>query len=116
MREFGKKMTPEQVAAAQATALQPFNEPTAPEAVPTPEEMATWMPDPAPEKMRWRKEVNVTTGKVTYTELSLDEYRARHVAKIVSRNAYLVRKADEARKARRQAVMDRLIDAELAKE
>lgn len=110
MREFGKELTPEQVAVAETTARQPFNEPTQIVPVPTPEEMATWMPDPAPEKMRWRKSVNVQTGKVTYTELSLEEYRTRHVAKIVSRNEYVQRKAEEARKARRQALLEAFID------
>ena len=111
MREFGKQIDPEQVAVAQTTALQPFNEPTEVVAVPTPEEMATWMPDEAPENMRWRTEVNVTTGEKKHIELSLEEYRARHVAKIVSRNEYVVRKAAEAKAAQRKALQDRLVDA-----
>jgi hypothetical protein len=43
--------------------------------------------------------------------LTLDEYRARHVAKAVQRNAYVLRKREEARKARRAAILERLIDA-----
>lgn len=108
-------LTTEEVAIAQRTALQPFNPPTEIVPVPTPEEMATWMPDPAPEKIRWRTEFNVTTGERKHVELTLEEYRARHVAKIISRNEYVVRKAEDARKARRAAILERLIDAEEAR-
>jgi hypothetical protein len=109
-------MTAEQVRIAQTTALQPFNPPTEIEAVPTPEEMQNWYPDPAPEKMRWRTEVNVTTGERKHIELTLEEYRARHVAKIVSRNEYVARQAEEARKAKRAALLEKLLDEAEAKE
>ena len=109
-RKFGQVLTPEQVEVASSTALQPFNEPTFVQAVPTPEEMANWYPNEAPENMRWRTEVNVQTGERKHIELTLEEYRIRHVAKIVSRNEYLVRKAEEARKIKRQALLDAFID------
>jgi hypothetical protein len=116
MREFGQVLTPEQVALADSTGRKPFNPPTEIVAVPTPEEMATWMPDPDPTKARYRKEVNVSTGEVKHIELTVDEYRERHVAKIQSRNEWLQRQADDARKAKRAALMERLLDEMEAKE
>lgn len=109
MNKFGQVLTPEEVAAVPVPS-DPWIEPTAIEPVPTPEEMATWMPDQASEKRCWRIEVNVQTGEVTYTELSLEEYRARHVAKIVSRNEYVLRKQAETRQAARNAIMEALVD------
>lgn len=104
-------LTKEQVAIAQQTALQPFNEPTEVVPVPTEAEMQNWYPDPAPEKVRWRTENNVSTGEVKHIELTLEEYRARHVAKIKSRNEYVERKAREKAKADRDALHKRFLDA-----
>lgn len=109
-------LTKEQVAIAQQTALQPFNEPTEVVPVPTPEEMENWYPDPAPEKVRWRTEHNVATGEVKHIELTLEEYRARHVAKIKSRNEYVERKRAEKAKADRDAAMQRMLDKFIADE
>jgi hypothetical protein len=86
------------------------------ERVPTPEEMQNWFPDPAPEKRRFAIVVNVTTGERTEVELTLEEYRQRHVNKIISRNRREARAIEDARKARRQAALDRLIDAALEAE
>ena len=116
MNKFGKELTADEVALADSTGRQPFSPPTEIVPVPTDAEMATWMPDPAPEKRRYRKEVNVSTGEVKYIELTLDEYRERHVAKIKSRNEYVQRQADEARKAKRAALMERLLDEMEARE
>ena len=110
MREFGQELTIEEVALAQTTARLPFNEPTDLVPVPTPEEMTMWLPDPSPEKRRWRKEVNVSTGKVRFIELTLDEYKTRHVAKAISRNKYVEQKRIEAHKARRTALLEKLLD------
>ena len=107
---MGKILTKEQVSIAQTTALQPFNEPTEVVPVPTDEEMKNWYPDPAPEKVRWRTEHNVSTGEVTHYELTLEEYRARHVAKIKSRNEWLQRKQQEERKAIRAKLLEKFLD------
>jgi hypothetical protein len=106
---MGKVLTPEQITAV-PTPSRPWVEPTDVVPVPTPEEMQTWSPDPAPDMVRFRWEVNIQTGERKAIELTLDEYRARHVAKIVSKNEYVLRKREEERKARRQAILDRLID------
>ena len=103
-------LTKEEVALADSTGRQPFNPPTELVPVPTDAEMATWMPDPDPSRVRYRKEVNVTTGEVKYIELTLDEYRARHVAKIKSRNEYVLRKQAEVKQASRDALMKLLMD------
>ena len=79
--------------------------------VPTPEEMANWYPDEASENVCFRWEQNVTTGERKAIELTLDEYRARHVAKIVSKNKHVLRKQSEAKAAARKALNDRLVDA-----
>ena len=112
---MGRILSPAEVAVAQQTALQPFNEPITIVAVPTLEEMAVWQPNRDPENIRWRTEFNVTTGERTYYELTLDEYKARHIAKIKSRNEYVVRKADEARQAKRKALLEKLLDEMEAK-
>jgi hypothetical protein len=114
MREFGKVLTADEIAAV-PTPSKAWVEPTGLQPVPTPEEMANWFPSEVAEDRRFRWEQNVTTGERKAIELTLEEYRARHVAKIVSKNEYVVRKAAEAVAARRKAVLDRLIDAELAK-
>jgi len=114
MREFGKVLTPEQVDAVPRPS-KPWVEPTEIQPVPTAAEMATWFPSETDEDRRFRWEQNVTTGERKAIELTLDEYRARHVAKIISKNEYVMSKAAEAVAARRKAVLDRLIDAELAK-
>ena len=113
---MSRLLTEEEVALAQTTALQPWVQPTAIQSVPTYEEMQNWYPDPAPEKVRWHTKVNVQTGERTYIELTLEEYRARHVAKIMSRNEYLVRKEIADRKARRTALLEQFIDKLEAKE
>jgi len=107
---MSRVLTKDEVALADSTGRQPFNEPTEVVPVPTDAEMATWMPDPDPTRVRYRKEVNVSTGEVKYIELTLEEYRARHVAKIKSRNEYVLRKQAEAKKAARDALMKRLMD------
>ena len=112
MNKFGEILTQEEVAQAVPPA---WIEPTEIIVVPTPEQMATWIPDPAPEKRRFRWEQNVVTGERKAIELTLDEYRTRHVGKIVSRNEYVLRKAEEVRKAKRQALLEKLLDAEEAK-
>jgi len=103
-------LTKEEVALADSTGRQPWNEPTEIVPVPTPEEMAVWQPDPDPTKVRYRKQVNVSTGEVKYIELTLEEYRERHVNKIKSRNEYVLRKRAETKKAVRDALMKRLMD------
>jgi hypothetical protein len=115
MREFGKEITKEQVAIAQQTALQPFNEPTEIEEIPydTVEALLAsgWLPDPDPTRMRWRTEHNVSTGKVTHYELTLEQYAERHIAKAQSRNAYVLQKRAEKAKADRDALHARFLDA-----
>lgn len=111
-----RKLTKGEVAIAQSTALQPFNKPTEVVPVPTDEEMQNWYPDPDPTKIRWRTEHNVSTGEVTHYELTLEEYRARHVAKIKSRNQYVERKRAEKAKADRDAAMQRMLDQFIANE
>lgn len=115
MREFGAVLTPEQVAAVPRPG-KPWVEPTEIQPVPTPEEMQNWYPDESPEKRRFNWEINVVTDERKAVELTLDEYRARHVAKIVSNNEYVLRQREKAKAARRQAALDRLIDAELKDE
>lgn len=110
MREFGKVLSPEQIAAVPSPS-KPWVEPTEIVPVPTPEEMATWFPSEAAEDCRFGWEQNVTTGERKAIELTLDEYRQRHVNKIVSRNEYVVRKAAEDKAAARKALTDRLVDA-----
>ena len=87
-------------------------EPTEVVPVPTPEEIQNWYPS----ERLFHVEVNVKTGERKEIDLTLDEQRVGHAAKIVSRNEYVTRKQEETRKARRQAILDKLIDAELAKE
>jgi hypothetical protein len=112
MREFGKVIAdPGFLVAAIEGGTRPWAEPTEIVPVPTPEEMQNWYPDEAPEKCRFHWIVDARTGAHTAIELTLDEYRARHVAKAVQRNAYVLRKREEARKARRAAILERLIDA-----
>ena len=103
-------LTEADIALAQTTALQPWRQPTEIQPVPTYEEMQNWQPDPAPEQRRWRTEINVQTGERKYIELSLEEYRARHVAKIKSRNEYVIRKTEEARLAKRKALLEKMLD------
>ena len=109
MHKFGQVLTPEEVVAIQRPS-PPWVEPTAIQSVPTPEEMVTWTPDPAPECRCFRWEQNVQTGERKAIELTLDEYRARHVAKIESRNAYVVCKQIKAVKAKRAALLEKLLD------
>jgi hypothetical protein len=78
--------------------------------------MQSWLPSPAPEDRRFRVEVNVRTGRRTERELTLDEYRARHVAKLTEWNRRDAEAEATARKARRQALLDRLLDEMEAKE
>lgn len=111
---FGKVLTPAEVAAV-PTSSEPWIEPTEIQPVPTVEQMETWMPDLDPTKKRFRWEQNVQTGERKAIELTLEEYRHRHVAKIKSRNEYVLRKVEEVRKAKRQAILEKLIDAEEAK-
>jgi len=106
---MARKLTLAEVALADTTAKHPFNEPTEIVPVPTPEEMAVWTPDRDPTRVRYRKEVNVSTGEVSYYELTDDEYRARHVAKIISRNEYVARKRAEAEKAAHDADMEAML-------
>jgi len=113
-------LTKEQVAIAQQTALQPFNEPT--EIVPVPFETAEallasgWQPNREPENVRWRTEHNVATGETVHYELTDAEYAARHIAKAKSRNEYVERKAREKAKADRDAAMQRMLDQFIANE
>ena len=111
---FGKVLTPEEVAAVPMPS-SPWIEPTEIVPIPTAEQMAMWMPDADPAHKRFRWEQNVQTGIRQAIELTLDEYRARHVAKIKSRNEYVLRKREETRKAKRQALLEKLLDAEEAK-
>ena len=78
--------------------------------VPTAEEMQNWFPDPSPEKRRFRVEVNVQTGERKEIDLTLDEYRQRHVNKIIHGNARVLRKREETKQVARKALMDRLVD------
>jgi len=109
MREFGKVLTLDEIAAVPVPST-PWVESTEVKPVPTPEEMETWFPDEAPEMRRFRWEQNVTTGERKAIELTLDEYRERHVAKIVERNEYVQRKRAEVSRASRQGCLDRLLD------
>lgn len=111
---FGKVLTLEEIAAV-PTPSDPWVEPTEVVSVPTAEQMETWMPDSDPTKRRFRWEQNVQTGVRKAIELTLEEYRHRHVAKIKARNEYIVKKAEDVRKAKRQAILEKLIDAEEAK-
>ena len=107
---MSRLLTEEEVALAQTTALQPWVQPTAIQSVPTDEEMQNWYPDPDPIKRRWKTEINVQTGERKHIELSLDEYRLRHIAKIKSRNAWFLRNQEEIRQAKRKALLEALID------
>jgi hypothetical protein len=109
MREFGKVLTAAEVAAV-PTPSRPWVEPTDVVPVPTPEEMHNWFPNEEPGMRRFRWEVNVQTGERKAIELTLEEYRERHVGKIRSKNEYFQRKQAEAKKAARQALMDKLVD------
>jgi hypothetical protein len=111
MREFGKVIAdPGFLVAAIEGGTRPWAEPTEIVPVPTPEEMQNWYPDEAPEKCRFRWEINVQTGERKAIELTLDEYRARHVAKAVSRNEYIQRKRADDKAAARKALMESLVD------
>ena len=109
MNKFGQVLTPEEVAAVPMP-MAPWVEPIKIVSVPTSEEMAVWVPDSSPDKRRFRWEQNVTTGERNAIELTLDEYKARHVAKIITRNEYVVRKTEDARRAARQATLGSLLD------
>jgi len=115
MREFGKILTPEQIAAV-PTPSKPWVEPTEILPVPTVEEMQSWYPDEADERRTFRWEQNVITGERKAIELTLDEYRARHVAKIVSKNEWFLRKQADDKKAKRAALLEKLLDEMEAKE
>ena len=104
-------LTLEEVTVAQKGALQPWVQPTEIQVVPTPEEMAKWQPSGLPEDVRWRTEINVTTGERKWIELTLDEYRARHVAKIVSKNEWLLKSRADAEAAAKKAQLDAFVDA-----
>lgn len=80
------------------------------EPVPTPAEMLQWYPDPAPEKRRFEIIVNVQTGERSRRELTLAEYRQRHVNKIISRNRREAQAVEDARTARRKALLEAFID------
>ena len=108
-------LTEEEVTLAQTTALQPWREPTEIQEVPTYEEMQNWYPDPAPEQRRWRTEINVQTGERKYIELSLEEYRLRHIAKIKGRNEWLLKNREEIRQAKRKVLLEKLLDEMEAK-
>ena len=108
MNRFGQKLTKEEVDAVPRPSA-PYIEPTEILPVPTDAEMATWMPDPAPEQRRFRWEVNVQTGERTAIELTLDEYRQRHVGKIKSKNEHFLRKQEEAAKAAHDADMEAML-------
>jgi len=113
-------LTKEQVEIAKQTAMQPFNEPT--EIVDVPfatgaELLASgWQPKREPENVRWRTEHNVATGEVTHYELTDLEYAERHLAKMRSRNEYVLRKRAEKAKADRDAAMQRMLDKFMADE
>ena len=104
-------LTEAEVKLAQTTALQPWKEPTEIIPVPTPEEMENWYPNPAPEAVRWRTEINIGTKERKWIELTLEEYRARHVAKIKANNEWLLRTRVLAGKANREEKLNTLIDA-----
>jgi len=76
--------------------------------IPTPEEMLNWFPDPA--QPRFRIELNVMTGERKEIELTLEEYRRRHVAKLISRNEREALQVERQRLIARQAVLDALLD------
>ena len=108
-------LTEAEVALAQTTALQPWVQPTEIQPVPTYEEMQNWHPDPDPTKRRWKTEINVQTKERKYIELSLEEYRLRHIAKIKSRNEWFLRNQEEIRQAKRKALLEKLLDEMEAK-
>ena len=109
MRELGKILTPEQITTVLHQSKS-WAEPADIQPVPTPEEMQLWFPDEAPEKVCFHWEQNATTGERKAVELTLEEYRARHVAKIISKNEYVERKREEVRQSRRAAILEHLID------
>ena len=80
--------------------------------IPTPEEMLSWQPDPAQKRTRWTHDI--ATGKSTEVELTLDEYRARHVAKIKSQNEREASNLAEQQREERQRVLNALIDEAIA--
>jgi len=84
--------------------------------VPTPEEMLNWYPDQDPKNRRFRVEVNVQTGERKEIELTLEEYRERHVAKIMTKNEREVKQAEEVRIARRKELLETFIDELEAKD
>lgn len=106
--KFGQVLTPEDIETIFTPS--PWVEPTAVQPVPTAEEMAVWLPDADPAKRHFRWEQNVITGERKAIELTLDEYKARHIGKIISRNEYVVRKAAEIRKTRREALLEAFLD------
>lgn len=107
--KFGQVLTAEEVAAV-PTPSKAWVEPIEVIVIPTAEEMATWMPDPAPENRRFRWEQNVITGERKAIELTLDEYRQRHINKLIGRNEWLQNKLKDERKAKRDALLEKLLD------
>lgn len=75
--------------------------------VPTDEELRNWQPDPA--QKRYRIELNVATGETKRIELTLEEYRQRHRAKMISQNEREARDLDEQQKEERERVLEWLI-------
>ena len=107
---MGRILTFEEVTMAQKGALKPWVEPTQIMPVPTDAEMKNWYPSTAPEDVRWRTEINVTTGERKWIELTLEEYRARHVAKIISKNEWLIKQREDESQAKRKALLEKLLD------
>lgn len=112
--KFGQVLTDEDIALVVTPPKE--IEPTEIQSVPTDMEMATWMPNPDPTQRRFKWEMNVQTGERKATELTLDEYRKRHVNKIKLHNELVLQRREEARLARRQAILEKLIDDLEAKE
>ena len=108
---MGRILTWEEVQVAMIGAHKPWVQPTEILPVPTPEEMANWQPSGDPEDVRWRTEINVTTGERKWIELTLDEYRARHVAKIIEKNRWLLKSRADAEAAAKKATLDAFVDA-----
>ena len=79
--------------------------------VPTSEEMLDWFPSSLPEDRRFTIEINVQTGERKEIDLTLDEYRARHVSKIISKNRRELRAIEDARQARRNILLQEFIDS-----
>ena len=76
--------------------------------VPTDEELKSWYPDPA--QKRYHVIFDLRTKKTSKIELSLEEYRARYRAKMISQNEREARDLKTQQKEENERVLKALID------